>query len=48
VNRWELATWVAVAVLVPGSVAIFVWFVADAVKLYHRFGARRRDGAPRD
>jgi hypothetical protein len=46
VNRWDLATWLAVTVLVLGSVAIFVWFAVDALRLYRRLGERRREGAP--
>ncbi|HSM61348.1 MAG TPA: hypothetical protein VK849_11145 [Longimicrobiales bacterium] len=30
-----LATWTAVCVLVPGSLAVFVWFLADAEKVLH-------------
>jgi hypothetical protein len=35
----ELATWLSVLMFGPGSVAVFVWFLADVKRI---FGGRRR------
>lgn len=35
-----LATWAAVCVLVLGSLAVFVWFLADAGKVLHGEGGQ--------
>jgi hypothetical protein len=34
----KLATWLSVLILGPGSVAVFVWFLADVKRI---FGGRR-------
>jgi hypothetical protein len=39
---WQLATWVAVLCLIVGSIAVFAWFLRDALALL-----RRRDRGPR-
>jgi hypothetical protein len=40
-SRWEIWTWLAIAVLIFGSIGAFVWFLRDAVRL---FGGESRDG----
>jgi hypothetical protein len=35
-SRWELYTWVSIVVLVAGSIAVFAWFLRDALRLYRR------------
>lgn len=37
-----LATWISVAVLGPGAVAVFIWFVADMTKILAPRRPRRR------
>lgn len=32
-NRWEIWTWLAVLVLGPGAIAVFVLFLRDAGKI---------------
>jgi hypothetical protein len=32
----ELATWLSVLVLGPGSIAIFAWFLLDVKRIFHR------------
>ena len=32
----ELATWLSVIVLGPGSIAIFVWFLLDVKRIFRR------------
>ena len=32
----ELATWLAVIILGPGSIAIFLWFLADLKRILRR------------
>ena len=32
----ELATWLSVLVLGPGSVAVFVWFLFDLKRVFRR------------
>jgi hypothetical protein len=32
----ELATWLSVIVLGPGSVAIFVWFLLDVRRIFRK------------
>jgi len=39
----QAATWISVAILGPGSVAIFVWFLFDAKKIF-----RGRNGSGDD
>lgn len=31
----ELATWLSILVLGPGSIAIFVWFLLDVKRIFH-------------
>jgi hypothetical protein len=31
-STWELATWLSIATLVFGSLAVFVWFLGDALR----------------
>ena len=38
---WTLATWVSIVVLALGAIAVFGWFLVDAVKLLK---SRRRRG----
>jgi hypothetical protein len=40
----QLATWLSVLVLGPGSVAVFVWFLFDVKRI---FGSERTDRAQR-
>ncbi len=40
-SAWEFWTWVAIAVLVFGSIAAFIWFLRDAVRLF-----RQEPGSP--
>ena len=35
-SGWEIATWAAIGGLSVGSVAVFVWFLGDAVRLFKR------------
>jgi hypothetical protein len=37
-TTWELYTWIAIVVLVVGSVGIFVWFLVDVRRLLRRRG----------
>jgi hypothetical protein len=32
----QIATWLSVIILGPGSVAIFIWFVADLKRIFGR------------
>lgn len=32
----EIVTWASVIVLGPGSVAIFVWFLCDLIRIFRR------------
>lgn len=34
----ELGTWIAVIVLGPGSLAVFVWFIFDVRKMFRGRG----------
>ena len=40
-SGWEIGTWAAIAGLSFGSIAVFVWFLGDALKILRR----RRPGA---
>ena len=46
-SGWELGTRIAIGVLLAGSIAVFGWFLRDALRLLRqrtrRDGARRRD-----
>lgn len=33
-SAWEAWTWIAIAVLMFGSVAAFVWFLRDVARLF--------------
>lgn len=39
-------TWVSVAVLIAGSLAVFTWFLVDVIRLFRKRGrtSRRPDG----
>jgi hypothetical protein len=41
-SGWEVATWLAIAVLVFGSLAVFAWFAVD-VRAWLREQPARRD-----
>ena len=41
-SAWEIGTWAAIVGLTVGSVAVFVWFLSDALRLFRR----RRAGRP--
>ncbi len=41
-STWEVATWLAIVTLVFGSLAVFVWFLVDAVRWVRMDRARRR------
>jgi hypothetical protein len=46
----EMATWAAIVVLVGGSLGVFAWFLADAIRWLRSHPSRRRraqDGARR-
>jgi len=32
----EVATWLSVLILGPGSIAIFVWFICDVKRIFRR------------
>ena len=32
----EIATWLSVLILGPGSIAIFVWFLLDVKRIFRR------------
>lgn len=32
----QLATWLTILILGPGSIAIFVWFLCDVRRIFHR------------
>ena len=32
-SGWELGTWLAIGVLIVGSIAVFAWFLRDAVRI---------------
>lgn len=40
-SAWEIGTRVAIGVLLVGSVAVFGWFLGDAIRLFRR--RTRRD-----
>ena len=40
---WEIATWIAIAVLIGGSLAVFAWFLTHLVRLNR---ATRESPAP--
>lgn len=40
-SGWELGTWLAIGVLLVGSVAVFAWFAGDALRLLRK--RTRRD-----
>ena len=40
-SGWEIGTWIAIGVLFVGSVAVFLWFLGDALRLLRK--RRRRD-----
>ncbi len=43
-----IATWIAVAVCGPGAFAVFIWFLADLLRLRLRHRRRARDEAGRE
>ncbi|HLU24401.1 MAG TPA: hypothetical protein VKZ58_01660 [Longimicrobiales bacterium] len=47
-THWDIISWISIAVLILGSIAIFVWFLFDAVKLVRALGraagSERRGG----
>jgi hypothetical protein len=45
-SRWELWTWLAIAVLIFGSIGAFIWFLRDAVRLFR--GELGAPGAARE
>ena len=40
-SGWELATWVSIVLLVFGSIAVFIWFLVDAVRWLRTHPDRR-------
>jgi hypothetical protein len=38
---WEIATWLSIAVLVAGSIAVFCWFAVDVRKWFRTHPTRR-------
>jgi hypothetical protein len=32
----ELFTWIAIAVLIGGSLAVFAWFLAEVLRMFRR------------
>jgi hypothetical protein len=45
VSTLEVATWTAIVVLIGGSLGVFVWFVADAIRWVRSHPSRRRPTA---
>jgi heme exporter protein D len=46
-NAWAFWTWAAVVVLTFGSVAVFVWFLVDLVRIRREvLDDEREDGRP--
>lgn len=43
-----IATWIAVAVCGPGAFAVFVWFLADLLRLRLRHRRRARGDADQE
>jgi hypothetical protein len=35
-SGWEIGTWAAIVVLTVGSIAVFIWFLGDAIKLFRK------------
>jgi hypothetical protein len=35
-SGWEIGTWAAIICLSAGSIAVFVWFLGDAIRLFKR------------
>jgi hypothetical protein len=44
-SAWTIATWAAIVTLALGALAVFAWFLVDAVKLLK---SRRRTNADAD
>jgi hypothetical protein len=42
-SGWELGTWISIGVLVFGSLAVFGWFLVDAVRWWRHHPERRRN-----
>lgn len=38
---WDFFTWVAIVVLIAGSLAVFIWFLRDVRKLVDDLGRER-------
>jgi hypothetical protein len=49
-SAWELWTWVSIVILIGGSLAIFAWFLVDALRWLRRDGtaARHAERRPTD
>jgi hypothetical protein len=37
---WDAFTWLAIAILIFGSVAVFAWFLTEALRLLRQFQRR--------
>jgi hypothetical protein len=40
VSAWEIGTWLAVTILGPGAVAIFIFFLRDAKRIMREIKER--------
>jgi hypothetical protein len=40
-SGWELGTWAAIVGLTFGSIAVFLWFLGDAIKLFRQRRGRK-------
>lgn len=47
-NVWSLWTWISIGILTFGSVAIFVWFLADILRIRREILEQERHDANRD
>jgi len=41
-SGWQLGTWAAIGTLTVGSLAVFAWFLGDAIRLFQRRRRERR------
>ena len=40
-SGWEIGTWAAIIGLTGGSIAVFSWFLRDAIRLFRQRRERR-------
>jgi len=46
-SAWTLWTWISVAILIAGPVAVFAWFLRDARRVFRDIGVAERDDGAR-